>query len=77
LTTDGVEGSSLSVIGYHPEADGYALPVDGDSVGSFRVFVRADPDADRPDSTPIRFIVRQAQSGETNDYETVFNGPAR
>jgi polyferredoxin len=77
LTTDGVAGSSLSVVGYQPDADGHALPVDGDGVGTFRVFVRAEPDADRPHSAPIRFIVRQSQSGEVNDYETVFNGPAR
>jgi cytochrome c oxidase accessory protein FixG len=77
LTTDGVAGSSLSVVGYQPDADGHALPVGGDSVGTFRVFVRADADAARPHSAPIRFIVRQAQSGEVNDYETVFNGPGR
>jgi cytochrome c oxidase accessory protein FixG len=77
VTTEGVDDSRLSVIGYQPGADGYALPVEGDSVGTFRAFVRADPAADRPHSAPIRFIVRQSQSGEENDYETVFNGPAR
>jgi cytochrome c oxidase accessory protein FixG len=76
LTTAGVDGSRLSVVGYQPDGDGYALPVDGDSVGTFRVFVRADSDPDRQHSAPIRFIVRQSRSGEVNGYETVFNGPA-
>jgi cytochrome c oxidase accessory protein FixG len=76
LTTAGVDGSRLSVVGHQPDRDGYALAVEGDSVGTFRVLVRANPDPDRPHSAPLRFIVRQSKSGESNDYETVFNGPA-
>jgi cytochrome c oxidase accessory protein FixG len=75
LTTEGVEGSRLSVVGYRPDGEVYALPVDGDDVGTFRVLVRADPDADRPQSAPIRFVVRRTDTGEMNDYDTVFNGP--
>jgi cytochrome c oxidase accessory protein FixG len=76
LTTDGVDGSRLSVVGHQPDGESYALAVEGDSVGTFRVLVRANPDPDRPHSAPLRFIVRQSKSGEVNDYETVFNGPA-
>jgi cytochrome c oxidase accessory protein FixG len=76
LTAAGVEGLRLSVVGLQPNGEDFALPVEGDSVGTFRVFVRADPDPDRPHSAPLRFTVRQTTSGEVNDYETVFNGPA-
>jgi cytochrome c oxidase accessory protein FixG len=76
LTIAGVDDSRLSVVGHQPDRDGYALGVEGDSVGTFRVLVRASPDPDRPHSAPLRFIVRQSKSGEVNDYETVFNGPA-
>jgi len=76
LTVDGLDGAHLSVVGYQPGGGGYVLPVNGDSVGTFRVFVRADSDPDRPHSAPLRFVVRQSSSGEVNDYETVFNGPA-
>jgi polyferredoxin len=75
LAVDGLPGAQLSVIGYEPGSDGYALPVTGDDVGTFRVLLRAAPDALRANPLHVEFVVRNRNSGETNEHETVFNGP--
>ncbi len=75
LAVDGLPGAQLSVIGYEPASGGYALPVPGDDVGTFRVLLRADADATRANPLHVEFVVRNRDSGETNEHETVFNGP--
>jgi cytochrome c oxidase accessory protein FixG len=75
LGIDGLAGAQIAVIGYEPGSDGYALPVAGDDVGTFRVLLRAGPDATRANPLHVEFVVRNRASGETNEHETVFNGP--
>jgi polyferredoxin len=76
LAIDGLPDAQLSVIGYEPGGDGYALPVAGDDVGTFRVVLRANADSTRANPLHVEFVVRNRDSGETNEHETVFNGPS-
>ncbi|MEO5374803.1 MAG: cytochrome c oxidase accessory protein CcoG [Alphaproteobacteria bacterium] len=73
LTTEGVAGARLSVIG-HGAGDGAGvdLPVEGDSVGTFRVYVSAEGGAR---SRALAFVVTERSSGHTRRYETIFAGP--
>jgi len=75
LSVSGVGGASTNVIGYESAGPEPSLPVSGDNVGTFRVVVRAPGDAHRPTPVSLRFDVRETSSGETDGYETVFNGP--
>jgi cytochrome c oxidase accessory protein FixG len=76
LAVDGLAGAEIAVIGHEPGGDGYALPVAGDDVGTFRVLLRANADATRANPLHLEFVVRNRGSGETNEHETVFNGPS-
>lgn len=76
LALEGLDGAELSVIGYDPGDDGFALPVGGDGVGTFRFLVRANADSARRSSIPLRIVVEDPVSGEMDGYETIFAGPA-
>jgi len=64
-------------VGHEAEGPAARLPVKGDSVGSFRVLVRAAADAQRPDSVAVSFVVSHSDSNESSSYGTYFHGPQK
>jgi len=76
LGVRGPAGARLSVIGVAEAAGAtVALAVKPDSVGSYRVYVRAPRAAVTAASSPLAFVVTDEASGETDLYDTVFRGP--
>ncbi len=52
------------------------LPVDADSIGTFRLLVFGRPDREAGGSQKMDFILRNATTGEQTTYTSVFMGPA-
>jgi len=80
VTIRGLEGAQMAVVGYDTPAQEpttASLPVAGDSVGTFRVYVSADLDVLHGASTPFTFHVANEANGETLDHRVNFNAPAR
>jgi len=77
LTVQGVPGATMT-LGEDRVATGTALrlPVEADSVGSFRIFVTAPGEAANAASQPLEFALRDPATGEATDYRSVFMGPA-
>ena len=76
LSVQGLDTTDLQVIGLTPNQNGtFDLEVAPDRVGSFRVFVAADPDDLGEKSTPFEFTVTDKETGNTETYDTVFAGP--
>jgi cytochrome c oxidase accessory protein FixG len=78
LSAEGLPGARLHVAELEvvaaPAEQGTLLPVRGDAIGTFRVYLQA-PKYGRPES-PFHFIVRETESGETARYDAIFRGPA-
>jgi len=80
LEVQGLDGARLSVVGYDtPEGSPITvtLPVTGDSVGAFRVYVTADPDTLDGALTPFTFHVIKGGNGESINHRVNFNAPSR
>ncbi len=78
LRLDGLRGAQLRVIGHVDEWAGSAnLPVKADAVGSFRVLVRAEPQALEGKSTHLTFLLTDETTGRTYSHATVFAGPGK
>lgn len=78
LRTENIEGATLEVVGYtEDEVTSVNLPVKADSVGTFRVYVTADPAVLEDEATDMDFILTNVQTGEQVEYETLFAGPDR
>ncbi len=80
VTIRGLEGAHMAVVGYDGPANDPAavsLPVPGDSVGTFRIYVSVDLRALAGASTPFTFHVANEASGETLDHRVNFNAPSR
>lgn len=76
LSLDGINATDLQIIGLTPNQDGtFDLDVAPDRVGSFRVFVAANPNNLQGASTPFEFMVIDKETGNTETYDTVFAGP--
>jgi len=76
LAVAGVPGATLNVPGFTAEqADHAVLPVKGDSIGTFRVFVRTRPDRLGARARDIEFAATDAVSGRVYRRTNVFNGP--
>ncbi|BDW87554.1 cytochrome c oxidase accessory protein CcoG [Thalassospira tepidiphila] len=76
LSLEGIDATDFQIIGLTPNQDGtYDLDVAPDRVGSFRVFVAADPQTLDGKSTPFEFTVTDKETGNTETYDTVFAGP--
>ncbi len=76
LTVDGVPGAELTVIGYQDEpSQSASLPVAGDSVGSFRVFVRVPRASLTGASSTLTLTATDTTTGEPVSRSTVFRGP--
>ncbi len=76
LSTAGVDGAGMSVA---EETEGHqpllTLPVEADSVGTFRVLVFARPNRLIDGSQDITFALRNTVTGEKTTYHSVFMGP--
>jgi cytochrome c oxidase accessory protein FixG len=76
LTTSGIDGATLSVIGYQTESVPMAeLPVKPDDIGSFRVFVTAPRKSVEDKSTDMSFVLTDIKTGAVVDHSTPFFGP--
>lgn len=76
LSTTGIENATMTVVGYAEEpVESAQLPVKGDSVGTFRVYVTAPPSALDGSSTDLEFVLTNQATGETMEHETLFAGP--
>jgi cytochrome c oxidase accessory protein FixG len=77
LTTLGLAGAALA----EPDeelgpAERLGLPVNADSVGTFRVLVTGNPERLANGSQELDFILRNPDTGEHTEYHSVFMGPA-
>lgn len=78
LTTEGIEGATMKVVGLAEEgATTVELPVDGDSVGAFRLYVTAAPAELDGKATDMTFRLVDNTTGEVVEHDTLFAGPAR
>jgi cytochrome c oxidase accessory protein FixG len=78
ISTQGLFGAALTEANESlGPATTLGLPVAGDSVGTFRVMVAGQPTGLVDGSQPIDFSLRDAMTGETTIYHSVFMGPAR
>ena len=76
VSTEKIPEAFISVIGYEKEgASAVDLPVEADSVGTFRVFVRVPADRLNAASTEMEFMLRDMESGDVADQHTFFYGP--
>ncbi|MGB1025865.1 MAG: FixG Ig-like domain-containing protein, partial [Rhodospirillaceae bacterium] len=77
LTTTGVEGATMNVLSLGDEAATEAvLPVVGDTVGTFRIYVSAPKSALDGRSTDLAFIVTNPNTGEVIEHHVLFAGPS-
>jgi len=78
LAISGLEGAQLSVIGLGKDpVDTVALDVEGDTVATYRVFVRAPIETMRSQFEDMEFILTNTETGEVVRYDSRFAGPAR
>ena len=76
LKIAGIPGATFTVTGLvSDETTEAALPVKGDSVGTFRVFVRVRPESLKARATDIVFSATDAADGRGYRRGNVFNGP--
>jgi hypothetical protein len=76
LSVDGMPGAEMSL----PERDGDAkpaltLPVEADSVGTFRLLLQGKPLDLVAGSQPVDFILENPVTGERKIYRAQFRGP--
>ncbi|TVR98632.1 MAG: cytochrome c oxidase accessory protein CcoG [Rhodospirillales bacterium] len=73
LTTAGVAGAMLTVVGYQPEpAAGAALPAPPDAVATFRVLVTAPRESVPHRTNDLWFVLTDQATGEVVEHRTVF-----
>jgi cytochrome c oxidase accessory protein FixG len=76
LSLAGIDGATLTVIGYGDEnADRVRLPVAGDTVGTFRVYVTVPRDAKLPRETELDFLFNNLAADKFLVQETMFAAP--
>ena len=72
----GVDGAYISVIGIeHDGAISVELPVKADDVGTFHVFVRAPAANLLAESTDMKFVLTDLETGDDAWQDTFFFGP--
>ncbi|MCF8483273.1 MAG: cytochrome c oxidase accessory protein CcoG [Rhodospirillum sp.] len=76
LTTRGVEGATMEVLGVteRPVKE-VLLPVEGDRVGSFRIYVSVPRASLHGPTSDLEFVLINKGTGESVDYDTLFAGP--
>ena len=77
LNVDGMPGAVLTEAneGLGP-AVRLGLPVNADTVGTFRVMVAGQPATLKGGSQPVDFVLSNTATGERTVYHSVFMGPA-
>jgi len=78
ISVSGIHGATFSVVGQDIE-DAYValLEVGRDTVGTYRIFVKAPKEALASEAVPFTFLVIDAATGESRHYETIFRGPGK
>jgi polyferredoxin len=72
LRIEGLTGAEIKLGG---AADSIRVP--SDSLKSFRIFVSTPAAGIAAETTSIRFILRERESGETSANDSQFRGPKR
>lgn len=76
LTVEGLDGVSMNMIGLDEhDVNALDLTVEGDRVGSFKIFLKAPKSALDGKSTDITFVLKDKKTGEIREDNTVFRGP--
>jgi cytochrome c oxidase accessory protein FixG len=74
LTTEGVKGATLSVIGGENNATTVPLEADPDSVATFRIYVASPPNETLPPHADLTFVLT-TDDGHVVKKESLFAGP--
>lgn len=78
LSVRGLEKARINVIGFTQDwSDAATLPVKADTVGTFRVFVRAPRQSLSGRSNEVDFRLIEKGNGRTIDQKTLFYGPKK
>ncbi len=75
LTVDGIAAGEMQLAGHDSAAGPVKLTVKPDTVGTFRVFLRAPRASLKTESLPITFALKETATGETARHSSVFVGP--
>lgn len=76
LTVEGLPNATMNMIGEEEhDLSTLVLPVEGDRVGTFKIFIRAPLSALDGKSTDINFVLKDKGTGEVLRSNTVFRGP--
>ncbi|MGB0748063.1 MAG: FixG Ig-like domain-containing protein, partial [Magnetospiraceae bacterium] len=79
LALSGIEGAAMTVVGKE-EARGVTsvdLIASPDTVEQYRILVEAPRKSLKDKSVPLEFHLRDKDTGEIAEYDTVFVGPGR
>jgi cytochrome c oxidase accessory protein FixG len=77
LTTQGIDGARIEVVGGDTNVTATELSVDKDTVGAFRVFVTAPDNALKGARQPITFVLTDKATGKVVRSESMFAAPDR
>jgi cytochrome c oxidase accessory protein FixG len=73
VAVDGIEGLSIKIIGADPQS----VKVAGDSVGTFRLLVKAPRESLKRKQTDITINATNITTGEESQHGAIFSGPER
>ena len=71
VSVAGIEGLSIKIIGAEPQA----VKVAGDSVGTFRLLVKAPRESLKRKTTDITISAVNTATGEESHHDAIFSGP--
>ncbi len=77
LTTQGIPGATIDVVGGDANIAQTELAVDKDSVGTFRLFVTAPDSALKGARQPVTFVLTEKATGAVVRNESMFAAPDR
>ncbi|HYD32129.1 MAG TPA: cytochrome c oxidase accessory protein CcoG [Azospirillaceae bacterium] len=78
LAISGVPNATVAALGQDGlRGDRIELTASPDTVETYRIFVVAPAQAVTGASTPIRFTLHEKTAGDTDNYDSVFMGPAK
>lgn len=77
LSTRGVEGVALEVIGDPTVGPTLSLSLPGDHVGTFRLYVSVPQEKLKESPAPLEFVLTDDASGQEIVYISQFVGPER
>ena len=77
LTTQGIDGATIDVVGGDSNATQTELEVEGDTVGTFRIFVSAPDSSLKSARQPVVFVLTEKSTGQVIRNESMFAAPDR